>query len=142
MEPPPSTALSRRLRVVLGGALASSDEEVVVSLGSWLDDTEWEPWKRRVLAGEFRAACLQLPSETFGGELRSEERPCGIRELKGPVREAVRRDNVLSRRVASVARILEDSATPWVAWSQRDDVVNPLGQPEWASLRESLRSTK
>ena len=72
-----------------------------------LDDVLWEDLRERTARGEFAGASMQLPYESFTSGLRPKERPAGTTRLRGEVKEKVRRDTVLSRRIATLATALQ-----------------------------------
>ena len=67
------------------------------------DDASWAPILARIKTGEFQAVYLQLDGGTYGGSLRSAERPQGVKEVKPEEKEQVRAANELSHRGLQVA---------------------------------------
>ena len=81
---------------------------------------------------------MHLPTQTFTLELRPRERPCGIKGLRGPEKERVRTETVVSRRIATIAATLQEVGKPWLAWTESSatGAAEPTDLPDWAALRE------
>ena len=102
-----------------------------------LDDVIWEDLRIRTASGEFSGGSLELPSESFTDELRPLSRITGARGLRGEEKDKVRKDSVVSRRVATLAACLADAGRPWLAWTRT--AARPSGEPtdlsEWAAVK-------
>ena len=73
-----------------------------------LDDASWATILARVKSRDFGAVFLQLATDTYGGGLRTTERPHGAKELRPEDKEQVRAANKLAHRGLQAAA----AATP------------------------------
>ena len=108
-------------------------------MADWLDDAAWEPWAHRIRQGEFGGAVLEAPASTYSDpQLRSAERPAGVKGLLGEDKERVRIETVLGRRLATIASALHLAKRPWLVWCQDPDggeCPPPWSSTSWTSLR-------
>ena len=73
-----------------------------------LDDVIWEDLRIRTAAGEVSGGAPEFPSASFTDELRPRSRLTGARGLRGEEKERVRKNSVLSRRIATPAACMAD----------------------------------
>ena len=102
-----------------------------------LDQTAWGIWQERLCRGEFKAVAIELPARTYDSETRTQERPAGRKGLPPELKEQVREETLLSRRVADAAQIMHRLNRPWavVVRLAPDSVVSPFDGAEGHAQR-------
>ena len=83
--------------------------------------------------GRIAGAIFHLPTDTLNSDLRSGDRPAGVKGLRGELKETVRTENLWATRALEAAQALRRRGRPWVVRADppMSGSVRPRDLPEW-----------